>query len=216
MLEQFREYEWRTRYRARRELRDRPAAEVLPAVKAWAAKLDPADTDYDRLRCEALWVQQGHHAVDPELLKQVLAVEDARRPGRGGPHRRPTSATAFPDAFDLLKTAATDAHPRVRTEAVRGLSFYPTPEAVDGRPRRGEAAAGLLDAVHRSRRPSGRTSRLAAGVPDRQARQGQPGRPRRSSTELLAASKAGGGGGPVPAAAARHGAEARGGRRTRR
>jgi hypothetical protein len=65
ILEQFREYEWRTRYRARRELHDRPAGEVLPVVKEWAAKLNPSDPVYDRLRCEALWVQQGHHAVDP-------------------------------------------------------------------------------------------------------------------------------------------------------
>ena len=37
----------------------------------------------------------------------------------------------IPGAFDLFKKAATDEHPRVRTEAIRGLSFYATPEAVD-------------------------------------------------------------------------------------
>jgi putative heme-binding domain-containing protein len=36
----------------------------------------------------------------------------------------------LPGALDLLKAAATDAHPRVRTEAVRGLSFYPTLDAM--------------------------------------------------------------------------------------
>lgn len=35
VLKQFDEYEWRTRYRARRELHDRPAPEVLPVVKDW-------------------------------------------------------------------------------------------------------------------------------------------------------------------------------------
>ncbi|MDB5308690.1 MAG: putative rane-bound dehydrogenase [Gemmataceae bacterium] len=130
LLEQFREYEWRTRYRARRELRDRPTPEVTAAVKAWVAKLEPADKAYDRLLCEALWVQQGHHAVDPELLKQVLG---SKRPEAraAAVHVVAEERETVPAAFDLLKTAATDAHPRVRTEALRGLSFYATPEAVD-------------------------------------------------------------------------------------
>ncbi|HET6574168.1 MAG TPA: PVC-type heme-binding CxxCH protein [Fimbriiglobus sp.] len=128
ILEQFREYEWRTRYRARRELHDRPDAEVLPAVQAWASKIDPTDKDYDRLRCEALWVQQGHHAVDPGLLSQALASKtpDARAAAtRIVADERDT----VPNAFELLTKMASDPHPRVRTEAVRGLSYFPTMEA---------------------------------------------------------------------------------------
>jgi putative heme-binding domain-containing protein len=130
LLEQFREYEWRTRYRARRELHDRPASEVLPAVKTWAWKLDPADKDYDRLRCEALWVQEGQHAVDPGLLDQVLAAKapDARA---AATRIVADERDRIPNAFDLLKKLAADAHPRVRTEAVRGLSFFPTLEAAE-------------------------------------------------------------------------------------
>ncbi len=130
ILEQFREYEWRTRYRARRELHDRPADEVLPAVKSWAARLDPTDKDYDRLRCEALWVQEGHHAVDPELLSQVLAAKtpDARA---AATRIVADERDRVPNAFELLKKMAADPHPRVRTEAVRGLSFYPTLEAAE-------------------------------------------------------------------------------------
>lgn len=128
VLEQFKEYEWRTRYRARRDLHNRPSAEVLPAAKAWLAKLDAKDAAYDRLLCEALWVQEGHHAVDAELLKQVL--------GSKTPDARAAAVRIVADqrdeiagAFDLLRAAATDEHPRVRTEAVRGLSFYPTVDA---------------------------------------------------------------------------------------
>ena len=36
-----------------------------------------------------------------------------------------------PDALDLFKTLADDENPRVRLEAVRGASFYRTPEAID-------------------------------------------------------------------------------------
>jgi putative heme-binding domain-containing protein len=128
LLDQFREYEWRTRYRARAELRDRPTAEVVSTVKAWAGKLDPNNPADDRLRCEALWVLQGHHAVDLDLLKQVLA---AKTPDARSAAVRVTAdeRERIPGAFEILAAAALDAHPRVRTEAVRGLSFFPTPEA---------------------------------------------------------------------------------------
>lgn len=188
VLEQFREYEWRTRYRARRELHDRPAAEVLSAVQAWAAKLDPADKDYDRLRCEALWVQQGHHAVDPELLNQVLAAKtpDARA---AATRIVADDRERYSNAFDLLKKMATDAHPRVQTEAVRGLSFYPTMEAVQAvlpaasasdywLRYTAEAALGANESVWRQAYLTGQLARADAAAG-------------KVLTGLLAASKAG-------------------------
>jgi putative heme-binding domain-containing protein len=86
--------------------------------------------EIDRLRCEALWVQQSHHAVDPALLKKVLA--SATPEARAAAVRvLSDERDRIPAAFDLFKKAAVDEHPRVRTEAVRALSFYPTAEAVD-------------------------------------------------------------------------------------
>src|SRR5262245_1751520 len=146
ILEQLREYEWRTRYRARQELRDRPAADVVAAVKEWLVKLDKEEEgialimsaeiamakhrEIDRLRCEALWAQQSHHAVDPALLKKVL---DAGTPEARAAAVRILSDEhdSIPGALVLFKKAAVDEHPRVRTEALRALSFYPTAEAVD-------------------------------------------------------------------------------------
>ncbi len=129
LLDQFRDYEWRTRYAARVELRARPAKDVLAAVKTWVAKLDPADKDFDRLRCEALWVQQGFHAVDVALLKQVLAAKtpDARA---AATRVAADQAENIPQALDFLIAAAGDENPRVRTEACRGLSFFSSPEAM--------------------------------------------------------------------------------------
>ena len=46
-----------------------------------------------------------------------------------------------PDALDLLKKLAADAHPRVRLEAVRAASFFTVPEAVE---------VALISAEHRS------------------------------------------------------------------
>ena len=128
LLEQFRAYEWRTRYNARAELRARPVKEVLAAVNDWVNKLNPSDKDYDRLRCEALWVQQGFHGVDVALAKKVLAATT--------PDARAATARvvadereSLPEAQEILIAATSDPSPRVRTEACRGLSFFDTPAA---------------------------------------------------------------------------------------
>jgi len=132
LLEQLREYEWRTRYRARRELRDRPEAEVVAAVKSWVAKLPADDAEYDRLRCEALWVLESFHHLDQELLTSLR--KDAKSfPARAAAVRVIADERAsLPGALDALLEAARDEHPRVRTEAARGLSFFADPKAMTG------------------------------------------------------------------------------------
>ncbi|MFO0944335.1 MAG: PVC-type heme-binding CxxCH protein [Planctomycetota bacterium] len=130
LLEQFRLYEWRTRERARRELHRRPADEVLPAVASWVAGLDPKDADHDRLLTEALWVQQGHHAVDGKLLLEVLAAP-AFQARAAATRIAADQGDLISGSFEILKAMAVDKHPRVRTEAIRGLSFYPNLEGVE-------------------------------------------------------------------------------------
>jgi len=137
LLEQLRAYEPRTRYRARRELRDRPTEQVKAAVEQWAAEIDAGDSDDDHLLCEALWVLQGHHAIDGDLLRRVLQSKT--------PHARAAAMHLvadereyLPDAQEILEAGIRDDHPRVRLEAVRGLSFYPNMSAV-------AAALAVLD-----------------------------------------------------------------------
>jgi putative membrane-bound dehydrogenase-like protein len=130
LLEQLRVYEPRTRSRARRELNDRPSPVVIAAVKKWVSELDPEESEFDRLRCEALWVLQGHHAVDPELLASVLEAKtpDARA---AATHIVAEERAYLPSAFAMLREKVQDEHPRVRLEAIRGLSLFPTMESVD-------------------------------------------------------------------------------------
>jgi putative heme-binding domain-containing protein len=130
LLEQFRVYERRTRYAARRELWDRPTEKVLAAVEGWVAKLNPSDAEYDRLLAEALWVQQGHRSVTPKLVEKVFT---AKRP-----EARAAAVRVLSDEWDrvpggmaILKRAVADEHPRVRLEAVRALSFVQTLEAAE-------------------------------------------------------------------------------------
>ncbi|MEZ6140710.1 MAG: HEAT repeat domain-containing protein [Zavarzinella sp.] len=129
ILEQFREYEWRARYRARRELHDRPASEVLPVVAEWVKNLPENDPIYDRLLCEALWVQQAHHKIDRNLLAKVLKSKTYQ--ARAAAIRILSDESGYVEQpLDLLIPMVKDEHPRVRTEAVRALSFFQTPEAM--------------------------------------------------------------------------------------
>ncbi|MCY2983738.1 MAG: HEAT repeat domain-containing protein [Planctomycetota bacterium] len=130
LLEQLRAYEPRTRYRVRRELEGRPKDKVIAAVAAWVAKLPADDPERDRLLTEALWICQTHHAVDNSLIASVLASSDPRARA-AAVHAVSDLMRLIPNASDIFVKASTDAHPRVRAEAARALSFVPTEASVD-------------------------------------------------------------------------------------
>jgi putative heme-binding domain-containing protein len=130
LLDQFKEYEPRTRYRARRELWDRPTTQVGAAVKNWVAKLDPNDKEYDRLLLEALWLQQSHHIVDAGFLKKVLRAKTGEVRA-GATHVLADEWDRIPNAMELIKPQVCDEFPRTRLEAVRALSFVQTKESVE-------------------------------------------------------------------------------------
>ena len=119
LLENLKEPEYRTRYRTRREIRGRPAGEVLPAVKQWAAR--QTDT---HAKLEALWTTWGMNAADEGLLRELLASPDFRaraaavRVLRYNTHR-------IADHAALLEKAAADEHGRVRLEAIVAASWLP-------------------------------------------------------------------------------------------
>ncbi|CAN5435352.1 c-type cytochrome [soil metagenome] len=130
LFDQLKEYENRTRYRARRELWARPEAEVVAAAKAWVSQLDVNAPDYDKYCCEALWVLQGHRVVDLELLNKVLKSKT--------PNARAAAAKIVTDereripvAKEMLIAAAGDPSPRVQIEAVRGLGWFRGADATD-------------------------------------------------------------------------------------
>ena len=132
VLAQLKSPEWRTRYRARADLQARPQAEVLAAAGEWLAEVKagslPQDVK-DRLATEVLWLEQSFHAIDGSLLRDLLAADtpDARA---AATRVVADARKRIPDAENLLIARATDPHPRVRTEAVRGLSFFPTEAAM--------------------------------------------------------------------------------------
>jgi len=122
LLNNLRLPEYRSRYRTRRELRGREAAEVLPALTKWVADLDRADDRVEHHELEALWVTWGFDQVDRGLLTKLLKSEDHRirsaavRVLRFNGHR-------IPDQAELLLEAADDDHGRVRLEAITAASW---------------------------------------------------------------------------------------------
>ena len=122
LLENLKLPEYRTRYRTRRELRGRPASEVLPAVKAWVAKLDKADPNYEHHLCEAMWVTWAQNRPDADLIRRVLGAEKHQARAAATSVVR-FAADKLPNAAALLMQAAQDVHPRVRLEAVVAASW---------------------------------------------------------------------------------------------
>jgi hypothetical protein len=108
----------------------RDSDDVIAATKTWVSKLKMEGEDYQRMLLEALWVHQTHNVVDEGLLKQLL---------RSPEHRVRAAATRVlcfwrdqvKDPVKLLKPQITDSHPRVRLEAVRACSFFPSDDVFE-------------------------------------------------------------------------------------
>lgn len=124
LLAQLTEYETRTRYRARRELRARDEAEVLAAADRWIA----GDASPNQL-CEVLWLQESFRKVSPGLVARIMKSDDFHARA-AAVHTVSNEIERFDGAFELFKTAILDENPRVRLEAVRGLSYVPSAEAL--------------------------------------------------------------------------------------
>lgn len=133
--------EYRSRYRTRRELRGRDAAEVMAYEAKWIAQLDKNDPRYEHHLLEALWVSWGMNKIDQPLLRQLLQSRDYRvraaavRAVRYNGHQ-------VKDQSDLLFQAAKDEHGRVRLEAIVAASWL-TPDS--GNPVLAEAGKHTLD-----------------------------------------------------------------------
>jgi hypothetical protein len=127
LLENLKLPEYRTRYRTRRELRGHRPDEVLPAVRAWAAKLDRTDPAYEHHLCEALWATWAQNQPDVELIKQCLAAKQPEARAAAVSVLR-FAAHQVPGAAGLFLQAVRDPHPRVRLEAIVAASWLDNAE----------------------------------------------------------------------------------------
>src|SRR3954471_5707830 len=129
LLELLKEPENQVREWAKVELGKHDSPEVIAAVNQWTLKLDHKDPAFEHHMTEALWVHQWHNVVDVDLLNRMLKSPE--------PNARAAATRVLcywrdriPNPIDLLKTQGADESPRVRLEAVRAASFFPTADAV--------------------------------------------------------------------------------------
>ncbi len=133
--------EYRSRYRTRRELRGRSAAEVLPKINKWIAGLDKKDNNYEHHLLEALWVTWGLNKVNQPLLRQLLKANDYHVRAAAVEILRFTGHQVA-DQAALLMQAATDENSRVRLDAIVAASWIGKEK---GLPILAEAAKKPLD-----------------------------------------------------------------------
>ncbi|MFN9040543.1 MAG: PVC-type heme-binding CxxCH protein, partial [Planctomyces sp.] len=150
LLELLKRPEYRVRYRAKRELRERDSEAVRAALDVWAEQLDPADPRHRHHQLEALWsyrwaglatmadsvelperpaVTAGAPAearrIPLSLLRQLLECDI--------PEARAAAAQQLrwwhpwlPDATELLNAAANDESGLVRMEAAIAATYIGT------------------------------------------------------------------------------------------
>ncbi|MCA9270765.1 MAG: HEAT repeat domain-containing protein, partial [Planctomycetales bacterium] len=130
LLELLKSPHYRYRYWAKRELRERKAADVRAALDAWVAALDPRDARFRHHQIEAVWTYRWIDAVNAPLLRELLACDDHHARAAATQQLRYWH-THLPDAVTLLQGSANDANGIVRMEAAIAASYIGTKEALD-------------------------------------------------------------------------------------
>jgi len=144
--------EYRYRYWAKRELRERPAAEVKTALDTWVKALDPKAARHRHHQMEAVWLYRNHELVNPALLAELLDCEtpEARA---AATHQLRYWHSAFKDGNARLRKAANDKDPIVRMEAAIATSYIGTEPAMHAladttkHPHGGHLAYGMRTAL---------------------------------------------------------------------
>jgi plastocyanin len=144
--------EYRYRYWAKRELRERPAAEVQTALDSWVKALDPKAARHRHHQMEAVWMYRNLEAAKPALLAELLECEtpEARA---AATHQLRYWHAHFRDGNARLRKAANDKDPIVRMEAAIATSYIGTEAAMHAladttkHPHGGHLAYGMRTAL---------------------------------------------------------------------
>lgn len=126
--------QYRYRYWAKRELRERDPSQVNAALESWVTNLSPQDPRFRHHQIEAVWTYRTIGApVGPaqtELLRGLLACENHHARAAAVQQLRYWHAH-LPNAMDLLRQAVNDPSGLVRMEGAIAASYIGTPEALE-------------------------------------------------------------------------------------
>jgi putative heme-binding domain-containing protein len=130
LLEILKRKEYRYRYWAKREIRERDPVKFKRALDTWVQELDPKDVRFRHHQVEALWCYSNIDAINADLLREVLSCDNH--------HARSAAVRQLrwwhkqlPDAIKLLNNAANDENGIVRMEAAIAASYFGTKAALD-------------------------------------------------------------------------------------
>lgn len=153
LLELLKRSEYRVRFWAKRELRERGAKEVKSALDHWVTELDPADTRFRHHQIEAVWMYRwiglAPMAAAVDVKNEGAAISDSVRGETAvilirelvacDNHHARAAATQqlrywhpqMDDAYALLNKSANDTNSIVRMEAAIAASYIGTKPAFD-------------------------------------------------------------------------------------
>ena len=124
--------EYRYRYWAKRELRERPPAEVRSELSKWVNRLHAAgaasDPRYWHHLVEALWIYRHLDELNEPLLRQILSCNEPLARAAGVEQLRHWHSE-LDDATALLRQAVNDPSPIVRMQGVICASYMGTQDA---------------------------------------------------------------------------------------
>ncbi len=130
LLDLLKRPEYRYRYWAKRELRDRNRNQVKSALDLWVGSLDESDARYRHHQIEAIWLYRGIDAQNTDLLADLL--ESEHRLARAAATRQLRYwSDDYSNGPDLLMDRARDENGLVRLEAAIAASYVGTPQALD-------------------------------------------------------------------------------------
>jgi putative heme-binding domain-containing protein len=130
LLDVLKRPEYRYRYWAKRELRQRDPTEVIAALEKWISQLDRNDPRFRHHQVEAIWTCRNVGAVNAELLREVIRCEEHHARAAAVQQLRYWHSH-LPDAIALLERAANDPNGIVRMEAVIAASYLGSKQALD-------------------------------------------------------------------------------------
>ncbi|MEQ1825003.1 MAG: PVC-type heme-binding CxxCH protein [Pirellula sp.] len=129
LLDVLKRPEYRYRYWAKRELRQREANQVEGELAEWLSRLDPKDERYRHHQLEAIWLLRSIGKSNLSLLAELLKCnDDSARAAAVQQLRYWHSETE--DSIEWLRRAIHDADPMVRMEAAIATSYVGTTEAL--------------------------------------------------------------------------------------
>lgn len=129
LLDLLRRPEYRYRYWAKRELRDRDRVEVKRQLDRWVSRLDNNDPRREHHMIEAVWLYRGIDETNTQVLSELLTSGNHLARAAATRQLRYWS-TAMDNGIQRLRDRAKDESELVRLEAAIAASYIGTPAAM--------------------------------------------------------------------------------------